>query len=83
MVDNTHMIDPVLLNFLERAGLKPKDLGEAELKKAKEMVENQKHGMWQEYEQNPPKGNKKRGQQRISTMPHPPKTPSGPPSMKP
>jgi len=81
MVDNTHMIDPVLLNFLEHAGLKPNDLGEEGLKRAKDMAEQ--HGLYQEYEQNASEGKKKRDKQRISMMPQPPKTPSGPPPMKP
>merc|ERR1719234_1284464 len=82
MVDNTHMIDPVLLNFLEHAGLKPNDLGEAGLRKAKDMAE--KHGLYEEYEQNASEGKKKRDQQRISMMPQgPPKVPSGPPPTKP
>merc|ERR1719234_646325 len=81
MVDNTHMIDPVLLNFLEHAGLKPNDLGEAGLRKAKDMAE--KHGLYEEYEQNASEGKKKRDQQRISMMPQPPKAPSGPPPTKP
>ena len=81
MVDNTHMIDPVLLNFLEHAGLKPNDLGEEGLKRAKDMAEE--HGLYQEYEQNASEGKKKRDKQRISMMPQPPKTPSGPPPMKP
>ena len=61
MVDNTHMIDPVLLNFLEHAGLKPTDLGEDGLKKAKEMADI--NGLYGLYEQNASEGKKKRDQQ--------------------
>jgi len=81
MVDNTHMIDPVLLNLLEHAGLKPNEMGEEGLRKAKEVAE--KNGLYKEYEQNASEGKKKRDHQRISMMPQPPKTPSGPPPMKP
>ena len=81
MVDNTHMIDPVLLNFLEHAGLKPTDLGEDGLKKAKEMAEI--NGLYGLYEQNASEERKKRDNQRISMMPQPSKTPSGPPPRQP
>ena len=81
IIDNTQLIDPVLLNFLEHADLKPEDLGEAGLKKAKDMAE--KHGLYEEYEKNASEEKKERDQQRISMMPAPPKTTSVPPPTKP
>ena len=81
MVDNTQLIDPVLLNFLEHAGLTPDELGEAGLKKAKDMAV--KHGLYEEYEKNASEEKKKKDQQRISMMTRPTKTPSVPPPTKP
>ena len=80
MIDNTHMIDPVLLNFLEHAGLKPNNLGEDGLRRARDMAE--KNGLY-DYEQNASEERKKRDHQRISMMPQPSKTPPSPPPRQP
>ena len=66
MVEHTYINDPVLLNFLEHAGLKPDGLGKAGLKKAKEMAQN--HGLYKLYEQNASEDKKQRDQQRLRLM---------------
>ena len=66
MVEHTYINDPVLLNFLEHAGLKPDGLGKAGLKKAMEMAKN--HGLYKLYEQNASEDKKQRDQQRLRLM---------------
>ena len=81
MVDNTDKIDPVLLKFLDHAGLKPEELGESGLAKAREVaVQN---GLYDHFDQNASEGKKRRAAQRASMLPPPPKTPSRPPPTKP
>ena len=81
MVDNTDKIDPVLLKFLDHAGLKPEELGESGLAKAREVaVQN---GLYDHFDQNASEGKKRRAAQRASMLPPPPKTPTRPPPTKP
>merc|ERR1719270_2541215 len=81
MVDNTDKIDPVLLKFLEHAGLKPEELGESGLEKAREVaVQN---GLYDHFDKNASEGKKRRAAQRASMLPPPPKTPTRPPPTKP
>ena len=54
MVDNTDKIDPVLLKFLDHAGLKPEELGESGLEKAREVaVQN---GLYDHFDKNASEG---------------------------
>ena len=73
MVDNSHLIDPVLLNFLKHANLDPDVLGQDAILKAKDMAE--KHGLYEVYEQNASESKKQRDRQRISMLPPPPPGP--------
>jgi len=81
MVDNTDKIDPVLLKFLDHAGLKPEELGESGLAKAREVAEQ--NGLYDHFDKNASEGKKRRAAQRASMLPPPPKTPSRPPPTKP
>ena len=73
MVDNSHLIDPVLLNFLKHANIDPGDLGQDAIQQARDMAE--KHGLYEVYEQNASESKKQRDRQRISMLPPPPPGP--------